>query len=45
VEAYYRVRLNEHLEVSPDVQLIQRAGGDPTVDDVRVLGVRARVSF
>ncbi len=45
VEVYYRIRLNEHLEISPDFQLIQRPGGNANADDVRVLGVRASVGF
>jgi high affinity Mn2+ porin len=44
-EIYYRIRLNEHIEVSPDFQLIQRPGGNPNADDVRVIGVRASVGF
>jgi high affinity Mn2+ porin len=45
VELYYRMKLNDHLELSPDVQFIRRAGGDPAADPITVLGVRASVGF
>lgn len=44
-EVFYRLRLNEHLELSPDFQLIQRPGGDAAGKEVRVLGVRASAGF
>ena len=44
-ELYYRMKLNDHLDVSPDFQLIQRAGGDGTAPSVRVLGLRASLGF
>lgn len=45
VELYYRMKLNEHLELSPDLQFVRRAGGDPTADPITVLGVRASLGF
>ncbi len=44
-ELYYRVRLSRQLEITPDLQWIQRPGGDPAAKSVRVLGLRARVSL
>jgi high affinity Mn2+ porin len=44
-EVFYRWRLNEHLALSPDFQLIQRPGGDSAGKTVRVFGVRASASF
>jgi high affinity Mn2+ porin len=44
-EMYYRIKLNDHLELSPDFQLIQRAGGNPNAATVRVLGLRASLGF
>ena len=44
-EVYYRVRMAENLDVSPDFQLIQRPGGDAMAPTVRVLGLRARLGF
>ncbi len=44
-ELYYRLRVNEHLELSPDFQLIQRPGGDGGAPSIKVAGVRAKVSF
>ena len=45
VELYYRVRIGAHVDVTPDVQWIGRAGGDASAPDVIVAGVRARVGF
>lgn len=44
-ELYYRMKLNDHLELSPDYQLIRRAGGDSDAGTVHVLGVRASIGF
>jgi hypothetical protein len=44
-ELYYRMKVNEHLDLSPDFQLIQRAGGDASASSVRVFGVRASFGF
>lgn len=44
-ELYYRLALNEHLELSPDLQWIRRPGGDGLVPTVRVFGLRASFGF
>jgi len=44
-ELYYRFRVNDKFDVTPDVQWIQRPGGDGSAPDVFVGGVRARVGF
>ena len=44
-EAYYRMKLNDKLSVSPDLQLIQRAGGDAQAPLAKVVGVRATLGF
>ncbi len=44
-EVFYRWRLNEHLELSPDFQFIQRPGGDAAGKTTRVFGVRASAGF
>jgi hypothetical protein len=44
-ELYYRLRLNDHLDVTPDFQLIQRAGGDPDASSVQVFGLRGTLGF
>lgn len=45
VELYYRMKLNGHLELSPDLQWIRRAGGDGLAPTVRVWGLRASFGF
>jgi len=44
-ELYYRFRVNDHFEVTPDMQWIHRPGGDGSTPHVLVAGVRARVGF
>jgi high affinity Mn2+ porin len=44
-ELYYRIKLNDHLELTPDYQFVQRAGGDDTAARIHVLGLRARLGF
>ncbi len=44
-ELYYRIRLNRHLDVSPDFQLIERAGGSARAPTLRLFGVRASLGF
>lgn len=45
LELYYRMKLNEHLEVSPDFQWIRRPRGNGLAPTVRVFGVRASFGF
>ncbi|HSI60937.1 MAG TPA: carbohydrate porin [Ideonella sp.] len=44
-EAYYRMKLNDHLEISPDFQLIRRPGGEGSASSIKLFGVRASVGF
>lgn len=44
-EIYYRFHVNNHFDVTPDLQWIQRPGGDGSAPDIFVGGVRARVGF
>jgi hypothetical protein len=45
LELYYRHRLNSHVELSPDVQLIQRPAADGSAKSIKVLGLRMKVGF
>ena len=44
-ELYYRAKLNEHLEITPDYQLIRRPGGDAAARAAQLIGLRANVAF
>lgn len=44
-ELFYRHKLNEHIELSPDVQWIRHAGGDASAPTVTVWGLRANIGF
>lgn len=44
-EFYYRTRLTPQFELTPDFQWIARAGANPDARSVRVLGLRANVTF
>jgi porin len=45
IELYYNARVTPWLNISPSVQYIANPGGDRTVSDAVVLGVRAQMSF
>jgi len=44
-EMYYRYRLNKQFELSPDVQLIRRPGGNGAAPNMTILGARAQLTF
>jgi len=44
-ELYYRIRLADHLDITPDYQFVQRAGGNGQAPRVHVLGLRATLGF
>ncbi|MBK7136309.1 MAG: carbohydrate porin [Rhodocyclales bacterium] len=44
-ELYYRFKVNSHLELTPDFQIIQRPGGDGGAPTVKVLGLRAKIGI
>lgn len=44
-EAYYRYRLAKQFEISPDMQLIAQSAGNRGVSMMKILGVRAQLSF
>jgi porin len=45
LELYYNIQVTPWLNVSPSIQYIANPGGDETVRDAVVLGVRAQMSF
>jgi porin len=45
LECYYNMELTPWLHVSPDIQYIFNPGGDSSVNDAVVLGVRIEVTF
>jgi high affinity Mn2+ porin len=44
-EAYYRYRINDHLAISPDVQIINNIAGSEEAHTVTVFGLRGQVAF
>lgn len=44
-EMYYRFHINQHFQLSPSVQYIGNPGGDGSADAVKVLGLRAQISY
>lgn len=44
-ELFYVWQANDQFHLSPSVQWIGRPGGDPTVKDITVVGLRAKVSY
>jgi len=45
VEVYYNAQVTPWLNISPSVQYIANPGGDKTVSDAVVLGVRVQMTF
>lgn len=44
-EAYYRYRISRQFELSPDFQLIAAPGGNSAARVVRVMGLRAQITY
>jgi high affinity Mn2+ porin len=44
-EVFYNLAINDHLNLTPDVQFVTNANGDSACDDFFAFGVRAQVSF
>jgi len=44
-EAYYRYQLNDHLAISPDIQVIHNVAGIEDAHTVTVFGLRGQVDF
>lgn len=45
MEIYYRYKLNSHVELTPDFQLIRQPGGNAAAPTAKVIGLRAKVGF
>lgn len=45
IEFYYRFQLTPAINIRPDIQFILNPGGDPTLDDAVVAGLRAEITF
>lgn len=45
VELYYNLKVNDHLNISPDIQWVKNPNGDSDNDDVWAFGLRAQLSF
>jgi len=44
-ELYYAWHVNDHLELTPDLQWISRPGADGAAEDITVVGLRATMGF
>jgi hypothetical protein len=44
-EIYYRYRIAPQFEITPDFQLVTRGGANPDASSVKVLGLRANISY
>lgn len=45
LEIYYTFHLNDHVRISPDLQVIRNPAGLDDADTVTILGMRAQVLF
>ncbi len=44
-EAYYSVAVNEHVAISPDVQIVTNANGDDSFETVWIWGLRGQFTY
>lgn len=44
-EVYYRYRISKQFELSPSFQYIGNPGGDHTAEAIKILGLRAQLSY
>lgn len=44
-EVYYKLGLNEHFTLTPDLQVVTNPGGNAENDTITVYGVRAQMNF
>ena len=44
-EVYYRLQLNDHVEITPSIQHIARPAAHPDAPNMTMLGLRVRVGF
>jgi len=44
-ELYYAWQVNDHLELTPDLQWISRPGANGAAEDITILGLRATMGF
>jgi carbohydrate-selective porin OprB len=45
LELYYAIHVNEHLLISPDLQIIRNPAGLENADTITLLGVRSQILF
>ncbi len=45
MELYYAWQINDHIQLSPNVQWIRNPGGDSSAEKVTVWGLRAKASY
>lgn len=45
MELYYRWKLNSHVELTPDYQLIRRPAANGNAEQIHVVGLRAKIGF
>lgn len=45
IEAYYNIKLNDNISISPDIQFANNMAGEENTDAVWILGVRAQLDF
>lgn len=45
MEAYYRYRIHKQFELSPDFQYISNPGGRSSANPVKILGLRAQLTY
>jgi carbohydrate-selective porin OprB len=45
VEAYYKIRVNDNLSITPNIQFVMDPGGSKNESPAMVFGLRCRIKF
>ena len=45
IEAYYKFKINDNIEISPDIQFVMNPGGLKNESPATIFGLRCRVKF
>jgi len=45
IETYYKIKVNDNVEISPDIQVVTNPGGLKSESPATVFGIRGRIKF
>ena len=45
IETYYKIKVNDNVEISPDIQVVTHPGGLQSESPATIFGIRGRIKF